>query len=462
MEAIKNKKTIVNKKYISNIIIFFIGLIILLIDPFKMNLNQRIVMSSLIVVIIWWTTGYVKKYIACIFLLLMFIIFGNTSPYEVVKFAFSPSFYLIIFSFLLSDGISNSKVADRIASTILIKHGKSPIKLVILSFLFGAALIFIIPQPFSRVILLAAIYKAFIKVKVQDRDLEEVLIFSIFLASTTTSMLFINGDIILNYSALQFGQVSISSQEWIRLMLVPSILANIIVFFTFLITFRNKLKSKNFSKNNIKHNENKKIIEKQEIRAVFIMFFVVALWLTEGFHGINSTYIALLGVIAMFQSKILGLKDLKLINFELLLFLVTAFAIGTVIKRSGVSSIIFSKVSNIMPSEASSLYLLSIILIVMALHMVIGSCITTLSVAVPSFVEMTNPVINPLVIVLLSYITVTMHFILPFQHVTIMIGSANKFYKDKLVLKFGIIMTVLTILIILFVFIPWWRVVGII
>lgn len=461
MEAIKNKKNI-DKKMISNIVIILIGVLLMAIDPFKMSMNQRVVMSSLMVVIFWWTTNYVKKNIACIFLLVIFMVFGNTTPYEVAKFVFSPSFYLIIFSFLLSAGISNSKAADRLAATILVKYGKSPIKLVILSFLFGIGLIFIIPQPFSRVILLASIYKVFLDTRVEDEELKEILLFSIFFASTTTSMLFINGDIILNFAALQFGGVSINAQEWIKVMLLPSVITNLIGFFTLVFVFRNKINSKKFAATDTRGGEEKKTIGKQEVKAAVIILVVVALWLTEGVHGINATYIALLGVAIMFTTKILSIKDLKSINFGLLLFLVTAFAIGTVMKQSGVSSIIFSQVSNIMPSPASNFYLLSIILIVMALHMVIGSSITTLSVAVPSLVQMTESVLDPLVVVLLCYVTVNIHYILPFQHVTIMIGSANKFYKDKLVIRFGLIMTILTITIILSIFIPWWKMIGLI
>ncbi len=463
MEGTKNIGILQNTKLMKNIIIIFIGILVALIDPFKMDINQRIIMSSLMVVIIWWTTGYISKNTACIFLLSAFMLFGNTNPNQVIKFAFSPSFYLIIFSFLLSAGISNSKAADRLASTILVKYGKSPIKLVILSFLFGVGLIFIIPQPFSRVILLASIYKVFLDVKVDDEELKEILILSIFLSSTTTSMLFINGDIILNFSALQFGGVSINAQEWMRAMLLPSLITNIIVFFAFLFMFRKQLKGKQFSQNNTRNKGQEDPISpigSQEIKAAVIMLVVVVLWLTEGFHGINATYVALLGVIAMFATKILDLKDLKSINFGLLLFLVTAFAIGTVMKESGVSHVIFSQVSKIMPSEGSSFYLLSIVLIVMALHMVIGSSITTLSVAVPSLVQMTQPVVNPLIVVLLCYITVNIHYIVPFQHVTIMIGSANKFYKDRLVMRFGLLMTLLTILIIPLIYLPWWRMMG--
>jgi di/tricarboxylate transporter len=455
---------IINHSDTKKAIYQLIPVLILFIDPFNLNLAQRLVFSALLLTIIWWTTELVRRDIACVFLLVVFLIFGSSTPYQILKFAFSPSFYLIMLSFLLSTGISNSKVADRISSLVLKRYGRTPIKLVLLSFLFGIVLIFIIPQPFSRVILLSSIYSVFINKKTDNAEVIEVLLFSIFVSSTTTSMLFINGDIILNYSALQLGGTRITAQEWLRVMFLPSFIANILVFFAFVFTFKSKLKADffgNFAEtavNDVKENK----VSGKEISAAIIMLVVVLLWLTEASHGINAAIVAMIGVIAMFGAGVLSYKDIKTINTGLLLFLITVFAIGTVMKQSGISSLIFAKISAFMPDNNSAVYLLTLTIIVMTLHMFIGSSITTLSVAVPSLVQMTEGMLNPLAVVLLGYIAVSMHYIFPFHHVTIMIGAANKIYSDKLVMKFGLVLTFLTIVSLFCLYIPWWKIIGLI
>ncbi len=163
----------------------------------------------------------------------------------------------------------------------------------------------------------------------------------------------------------------------------------------------------------------------------------------------------------MFGFRILKPKDIKKVNIGLLLFLTTAFSIGTVLKESGISSLIFSSVLSFMPRSNSFLYLMAIVLIIMLLHMFIGSSITTLSVAIPSLIQMTSEVLNPIIVVLISYVAVNIHYILPFQHVTIMIGAANKFYSDKIVVRFGLLMTLVTITSIFLFYIPWWSFMGI-
>lgn len=71
-----------------------------------------------------------------------------------------------------------------------------------MSFVFGALMIFIIPQQFSRVIILAFIYDQFLKEREVHDDAKEVLFYSVFIGSISTCMFFINGDILLNYSVL--------------------------------------------------------------------------------------------------------------------------------------------------------------------------------------------------------------------------------------------------------------------
>lgn len=456
-------RTMIKEKtgFKNNLIVILIILTFSILNPLRMNFNQVVIFSSLLLVIYWWTTGYVNKNLSCLFLLIIFILFGSTRLYNIVKFAFSPNFYLIIFSFLLSAGISNSKIANRISSKVLLKYGKTPFKLVILSFIFNTILIFIIPQPFSRVILLASIYKVLFDSQVEDEALKEILLFSIFVSSTSTAMFFINGDIILNFSALEFGGVMMNTQEWIRAMLLPSIVVNLIVLCIFFLIFKDKLKTGEIKLRKPEDKNNDNSMSSKEFKALVIIVIVVILWMTEGYHGFNSAYVALLGVVLMFLTSILETKDLNSINFDLMLFLITSFAIGTVMTESGISSIVFLKITSIMPLGDSVFSYLFIILIVMGLHMIVGSSITTLSIVVPSIIQITQNTLNPLILVLLCYITVNIHYVVPFHHVTIMIGSGNSFYRDKLVIKYGLYMTIPTILIILFIFMPWWNFIGI-
>lgn len=437
------------------ILTLIVPALILLTRPFEMTINQSIILGTLVLVLSWWTTGVINKIYSSLFLLLIFSLFGSTPLNIVFKFPLSANFYMIGFSFLLSQGIVNSNVANRFSAFVLNKYANTPSKLIIMSNIFNIIMIFIIPQPFSRVILLASIYQQFFKDRNISDDAKEILLFSIFVSSTSTCMFFINGDIILNYSALQFGSSSIGWLEWAKYMIVPSVLTTLLMVLAFFFVFRKELKTANLNTNNKPACLGK--MEVKEKAAIIIMGIVILLWMTEHIHMINSAIVALLGTAAMFSVKILDKKDLKSLNISLLVFLIAAFAIGSVMKQSGVASIIYSNLAAILPSGYSNLFIFMIVLIVMMLHMVLGSSITTLSVAIPGLLELTRGKIEVLPLILIAYITVNIHYLLPFQHVTIMIGAGNNYYSNKTVLRYGAVLTILIFVVIFLFYLPWWR-----
>lgn len=357
-----------------------------------MDLNQSIILGTLILTLIWWTTEIVNRTYASIFLLTSFILLGKMPLKIVLKFPLSSNFYVVALSFLLSQGIVNSNVANRLANSILGKYGNNPYRLIFMSFIFSIILIFLIPQAFPRAILLASIYREFFRDENLPKMTKEVLFFSIFMAISTTYMAFLNGDLILNHSVIQLANISISWLEWAKYMMVPTILTIIAIFITLILTFKKDLKDIVFDFSN--EEDKKPNANSKEKLSMIIMGLVILLWMTEPLHSINP---------------------------------------------------------------ASNIYLFVLVLTVMFLHMLLGSSVTTASVVIPILIELTKGIIDPIIVSLLVYLAVNMHFILPFHHTVIMVGSGNDLYSNKVVIKYGLVLTILLFLIIFVLYIPWWK-----
>lgn len=326
-------KTIIKKdNYLKVILSLVVPLTLMLIKPIGMTLEQSIILGSLFLTIIWWGTGWVYKDVASIFLLIIFIIFGSTPIKSVFFFPLSSNFILVVTSYLLSQGIVNSNVADNFSSFILSKYCYNSKRLVIMSFILGILLIFVIPQPFPRVILLASIYINFLKKTSVSEENKRVLIFSIFVASSITSLMFLNGDVIINYSAMNFGGINLTYLEWAKYMALPGLMTAAIILLSFLYLFRENLKDEfNFKK------EEKLVVTKSGKKALLITALVIILWLTETLHGVSAANVALVGTLLMLVTQIIKIKDLKVINISLLIFLTAEFAIGKVLLGSGVA-----------------------------------------------------------------------------------------------------------------------------
>lgn len=128
-------------------------------------------------------------------------------------FPLSDNLILVVASYLLSQGIINSKVADKFADYVLRKYCNTSVKLVVMSFILGTVLIFVIPQPFPRVIILSSIYLNFLR----------------------------NSDVIINNAVQGFGYISLTFTEWSTRMTLPSIVTTVIVMLTFIFVFKKNL-----------------------------------------------------------------------------------------------------------------------------------------------------------------------------------------------------------------------------
>jgi len=453
----KNKMQLLSKKNFYILATLMVPIIMAVLKPMDMDINQSIVFGSLLTVIIWWGSGIVNQTLACFVLLAVFIVFGRTPIRSVFYFPLSSDFVLITCAFLLSQGVVNSKVADRISELVLSKYCDSALKLVICSFVLAVVLVFVIPQPFPRVILLSSMYINFMKEQQISQESKEAVLFSIFVAATATSLLLLNGDIVQNYSALKFGNVSMSYLEWAKLMTLPSFVVLILTALVFIMVFKKEIFNVNFTKR-VSSVDPK--MSKQEIISLAIILGVIILWLTESIHHISVSMSALIGTLAMFTTRIIGIKDLKALNVKLLIFLTAEFAIGKVMTGSGTAFKLSNYLTRFFPDPGSYLYLPFIVVLIMALHMVMGSLITSLSVIITSLIPIVSGNLSPEVVVLLTSAAVSVHYLMPFHHVTIMIGFGNGCYQVKHTLKLGLRLTVLTLISTLFIYVPWWRLTG--
>ncbi len=424
--------------------------------PLGMTAGQSFVLGSLFTVIAWWGTGWVKRNIASAMLLLVFLLFGHTPVVQIFNFPLSGNIVMIVAAYLLSEGIVQSGAVDSLSDYLLSTYCKTYAHMVIASFVLCTVLIFAIPQPFPRVVLLAAIYINFLRERPENEERKKVLLFSIFVAATVTSLMFVNGDVIVNCAAVEFGDLELSFASWTRYMTVPTMIASALTALLFIAVFRRELQGPiegpgakaAFS------------VGPEGKRALAVTAVVVLLWLTEPVHGIGAASVAAIGVAGMFAVRVLKLKDFKVVSPGLMLFLTAQFAIGRVLVASGIAGHIRIALTHMLPAPEHALFLPALVLALMALHMVMGSVITALSFSIPMLIAMTEGLYSPELIALLVLVSVAWHFLLPFHHVTLVIGFGSGFYENRHVLRFGAVLTLLVFASVFLLYIPWWKLTG--
>ena len=156
--------------------------LILLLRPLGFTLQQSVILAALVLTILWWVTGVVERTAASLFLLAAFLLCSGAPIQTVFSFPLSENFVLITVSFLFSQGISNSGLPGKLLQPLLAHFARSPGRMVLSLLLSAAAMMFLIPQPFSRIIILSLIYREYFARINLSEPLRTALLFGLSMA----------------------------------------------------------------------------------------------------------------------------------------------------------------------------------------------------------------------------------------------------------------------------------------
>ena len=459
----KKLQEIPRKNIIQFCVSLLIAIIVFVVRPLGMTFQQSGVLAVTLLVIIWWALGTVPRTYASLLLLAFYLFFSGAPAKTVFTFPLSSNFLLIIFSFLFSQGISNSKLADKLLTPVLMKFCNSTFKLLLMIIFLNFIMVFVIPQPFSRIIILSAIFKTFFDKLELNPEQSSIWMLALYICSVIVNMSMLRGDIILNSSLLSMAGSTISEGTWLTYMLPPTVIYLIIALVLYCIQNKKVIKSISFRKagTSITETQNEKTVlsSKEKIYLAFILF-VVVVWALESIHGISGVIIVIAATAIMFLAGLLRLPDLKSVNVGLIIFLTGAFAIGGTLRASGAADIIFSAFARIFPGEYSLYYVLLILICAVILHMFLGSNVTTMSIVAPGMMSICAGTVSEEILIFTILIGICGHFLLPFHHVILLLGEGSGHYNTKLLMRFGILLTLLLFVAMFVLYLPWWSLIG--
>ena len=426
--------------------------------PFNLTFQQAVIVANTILVIIWWSTGIINKIPASLFLLVIYYIFSGASIKMILSFSLSETFLMIIVTYLFSQGIANSGLIEKILQPLLIKLVHTPCQCLIAIVGIFYLTMYIIPQPLARLIIVSSVFYHFLQYTDSPKKTKNVIMYGVFVASAVVNISTKDADIILNNVAASFSEIPITNRLWIYYMFIPTLITCCLLGILFIYIFRKELIGIHLGKNK-KRNKIKPFSIQQKL-AIVVIIATILLWATNSIHGINNTLITIVSTVVLFAIKILNGEDWKAVDITTLIFLTAAFSIGTVMKFCGAADKVFGQLETIFPTEFSLLYVCVMILITMLLHMILGSNTTTLSVVIPGLMILCSQVIGSPIIVFISVISVSFHAILPFHSISLMIGVSNNYYPAKYVTKLGLPITLFVYLVVIGIYIPYWKIVG--
>jgi len=442
--------------------------LIMLLRPLGMDFRQSATVAGVLLVIIWWTTNIVKKIPASLFLLLWFCVFSGAPAKTIFTFPLGETFLMLVITYLFSQAISNCGLVSRVLLPMLIRFANTSFK-SLLAIIFSFCLtMYVIPQPMARLVLVAVVFDSFLAQTTIKKETRQVLMYAVFVFYAIVNIACKDADMIMNYVAVSSSGVAISNWAWTKAMAIPTVAYAAVVLALFWFVFRKELRGVHFT-SAPGAGEARRGFSRSELPPVIVIAATVVLWMTSGLWGSNirlfgyisvNTLITIAATAVLFLMGTLTKKDFGAIDVVTLIFLAAAFAIGGVLKACGAADIVFGQFSGIFPDHFSVWGLMLMVLVGMMLHMVLGSNTTTLSVIVPGLIVLCGAMVSPEVVVYTSIISVAFHAILPFHSVSVMVGTSSGYFPSKYVARLGIPVTPLIFLSAALIYLPYWRLIG--
>lgn len=183
---------------------------------------------------------------------------------------------------------------------------------------------------------------------------------------------------------------------------------------------------------------------------------VMALWLTEEWHGIDTAIVALGGAFLLFLLRMIQQEDLQRINWNALLTFGGGLTIGTLLVNTGVSDWVALQLIGL-----SILPAVVVIFLVASLTLLIGAFISNTACAamlIPLAIPLAQLLgLDPRLLVVVVAIASSLDFALVVGTPPTMMAYATGFFHTSEIFRRGIIIDLLGVLLLSFVVVwIWW------
>ena len=293
--------------------------------PLGMSVGQGLTLGLLAAVILWWATGAVDQSAASVVLLAGFLLFSGVSPRTVFTFPLSENFLLIAVSFLFSQGILNSGLARRLLEPLLSRFAGTAPRLLLAMILCSFVTALFVPQSISRTLIVAALFSGYLERSATPEPARSALLFGLFFTGILVGLLFLRGDIVLNFSLLSISGIPLTDAQWAAYLAPPTLCVLLCASLLYLFLFRRALRQYRSAPQEA---ERPAPLGPEERRSLVLIAATVLLWAAEPLHGVSGTVVASVGTALMFTLGLLRAPDLRSVDLTALLVLTATFSIG--------------------------------------------------------------------------------------------------------------------------------------
>lgn len=425
--------------------------------------NAKLMLAFTLMTVVWWALQIAQNGYTAGVLLALMCIFQLDEPAEIFYAWTGTTMWLVIGAYLIANAVKTSGLGERIAYSYMLRFVTGFRSIIIGIFALTAILSLLIPHPWPRAFLIMAVMAVIIQSSGISKADAVKIGFAVFAASVPCSLIFITGDAVINPLAASYAGGA-DFVTWLKVMGVPAIIMSIITLILFLALYRPE-RDYSIDKDAIRGKlADMGKMSGVEVKTIVWVLIAIVLWFTESIHGIDIGWVTF-AVGMLMSMPIIGdlnaAKDWGAVPIHVLVFLTAAMAIGHVGADTGMNAWIASFMPTSVPDN---MFIIAAIIVALsfAVHMLLGSVIAVMGVAVPAILAFAQPLgIDPMVATMICYMAVAAHYLFPFQHLNTLVGASPDTgnYTQKETLKLGI--ALIPVLFLMgWVMVGWFGVIG--
>jgi len=433
----------------------------------RIPLKAKITLGLLLTVAGLWLTELIPLAASALLIPVVAVVAGITSDSTVLRSFADPIIMLFLAGFLMAEGMRRTGIDRWVALTIL-RHSSAQPAYLMLSMMALTAFLSMWMSNTASVAIVIPIALA-ILAKIPDDQAPSGFRKALILAVAYSATIGGIGSAIgtpANILAMTFLNTytgaNLAFADWFAFGLPMVILMVPLVWLYLLFTFGLNPRRVNRSiQRNLYTDELKSLGPLHRDQKLILAIFgaVMILWLSEGWHGISATIVALGGALLLFLLRIVQEEDLNRINWNALLTFGGGLAIGTLLVNTGVSDWIALQLVGLGTLPAAL-----VIFLVAGLTLLIGAFISNTACAamlIPLAIPLAQLLgLDPRLLVAVVAIASSIDFALVVGTPPTMLAYATGLFRTSEIFRRGILLDLIGLLLLSFGAIWIWWLLG--
>ncbi len=386
----------------------------------------------------------------------------------------SSGLWIILSGFVLAKGMEVSGLGKRIALMIMTSMGCKPRNIILAIAVASLAIAPLSPSTTAKAFIILPIciglVESFGVEKGRSRFGAAVMLMAMTannICSTAFLTATVPNPISAEYLAVSTG-LRLDWGEWFRMAFPITILLLAVSYFLINLMFKPEIEASKETYDRICGiRDQLGPISKKEMVVAVTFLLALFLWITERYNPLNAGLISLALSLFLFLPQA-GVMEIGKFSGtvpwgSIVLFAATMFLARVVGKYRALDPVatgIFEAVG--LGSLSPTLFIGSVVLVAMMLHLIFTSTTVYATVMMPVVIGLTtiqgaNPILTALPVALLAPIAV----ILPVNTIPNIIFHTEGWFTEQQMISYGVILSLVSVVIVLLAGIPYWRLLGI-